>query len=255
MRLPWIQLSSDGVRRAKMAGVLMGIGEHAGVGFVAALWMTALELAPDGDFSGNVEDASVLVSGAGGIPTGCASDAGGVVSILQRVGLVATVPKLRVRGLDRYRSAWLKNSKSRGRPPETEAEPKRKIKTEKKTETEKEEKLAGKKPPADPRLGPLQSRLIDAYAQERGAPYKHGGAKDILALKALLPVATDAEIADRWRVGLRASGWASCSTFAQLGSKWNDLAAPAAPVKGSVIHNQQAWGPDDDFLTGIGGTR
>lgn len=130
MRLPWIQLSSDGVRRAKMAGVLMGIGEHAGVGFVADLWLTALELAPDGDFTGTVADPSVLVSGAGGIPPGCPADAGGVVSILQRVGLVATVPNLRVRGLDRYRSAWLKNSKSRGRPPETEAEPKRKTETE-----------------------------------------------------------------------------------------------------------------------------
>lgn len=159
--------------------------------------------------------------------------------------------------MDRYRSAWLKNSKSRGRPPETEAEPKRKIKTEKKTQTETEEKkpLRAQKPPADPRLATLTVWLVDVYLQERRASYKHGGAKDTLALKALLPIATDAEISDRWRAGLRASGWASCSTFAQLGSKWNDLAAPAAPVKGSVIHNQQAWGPDDDFLTGIGGTR
>ena len=117
------------------------------------------------------------------------------------------------------------------------------------------EKLAGKKPPADPRLLPLTTVLVADYAAIRFGTYKHGGAKDALALKALLPIATDEEIRARWQQGLRATGWVSCSTFAQLGSKWNDLAAPAAPAKGSVIHNQQAWGPDDDFLTGIGGTR
>ena len=101
----------------------------------------------------------------------------------------------------------------------------------------------------------MTGRLAAVYGQERGAAYKHGGPKDTLAIKALLPVATDDEIVAKWRMGLRATGWASCSTFAQLGSKWNDLAAPVAPAKGSVIHNQQAWGPDDDFLTGIGGTR
>ena len=101
--------------------------------------------------------------------------------------------------------------------------------------TPAQKSIAGKKPPADPRLGPLQSWLIDVYAQERKAPYKHGGAKDVMALKALLPLATDAEISDRWRFGLRATGWASCSTFAQLGSKWNDLGAPVPTRAGGLM--------------------
>lgn len=123
------------------------------------------------------------------------------------------------------------------------------------TESPRVKKLAGKKPPADPRLTPLTVRLVAEYATIRNATYKHGGAKDASALKALLPVATDDEISRRWIQGLRAAGWASCSTFAQLAAKWNDLAAPASPVKGSVIHGQTPWGPDDDALAGLSGER
>lgn len=88
------------------------------------------------------------------------------------------------------------------------------------------EKLAGKKPPADPRLKPLTDSLAATFRKERGHPYKHGGAKDAQALKSLLPIATDAEISRRWVIGLRASGWTSVSSFAQLSSKWNEIGAP-----------------------------
>jgi len=116
--------------------------------------------------------------------------------------------------------------------------------------------LAGKKPPADPRLTPLTNTLVNIYAVRRnGDKYRHAGPADAQALKSLLPVATDAQISDRWRVGLDATGWASCSTFAQLASKWNDLGARAPPTKGSVIHAQQSWGPEDDALAGLSGER
>lgn len=90
---------------------------------------------------------------------------------------------------------------------------------------------AAKKPAAGvaSRLQDLREALEADYAAVReGARYKHGGAKDTQALKELLPVAADEEIRGRWCHGLRApsTAWASCSTFAQLGSKWNDLAAP-----------------------------
>lgn len=113
--------------------------------------------------------------------------------------------------------------------------------------------LAGLKPPADPRLRPLTETLVSVYDAVRRTKYRHSGPKDAQALKSLLSVADDAEILGRWRIGLTATGWASCSTFAQLAAKWNDLAAPAPPAKGSVIHGQTPWGPDDDFATGLAG--
>ena len=80
----------------------------------------------------------------------------------------------------------------------------------------------------------MTEALVDAYAHIRGSAYSHGGAKDAQALKRLLPLAQDAEISRRWAHGLRATGWASCSTIAQLAAKWNDLAAPAAPKTGPI---------------------
>lgn len=79
--------------------------------------------------------------------------------------------------------------------------------------------------PASPRLKPLSEALVADYLAVRGCDYRHQGAKDAQALKSLLPVATDEEVRARWRRGLAATGWASCSTLAQLASKWNDLAA------------------------------
>jgi hypothetical protein len=110
-----------------------------------------------------------------------------------------------------------------------------------------EEKLApvAKKPatraPADPRLRPLSDTLVADFAQRRnGHAYKHGGAKDATALKALLPVATDEEIRRRWLLGLDASGWTNCSTFAQLAQKWNELGvAPRAAGKGPIDAGSQ----------------
>jgi hypothetical protein len=99
---------------------------------------------------------------------------------------------------------------------------------------------AAEKP--QPRLRPLQEWLEQIYASSPGrGRYKHGGAKDTLALKALLPVATDEEIARRWGQGLKATGWASCNTFAQLAAKWNDLAATSPPTKGALATSNADW--------------
>jgi hypothetical protein len=138
MRLPWIQLTEDGDRRARSFGQLVGIGADAGVGFVGRLWRAALDLAPPGDFSGRFEDPAVLVAHAGGFPPGFPAEPARVVTELQRVGLVATTPFLRVRGLDRYEPTWRKNNKlpkSGSHPAETGGKPARKTETE----TEKKE--------------------------------------------------------------------------------------------------------------------
>jgi len=115
--------------------------------------------------------------------------------------------------------------------------------------TAKEEASAGdKRPPrsrapGDPRLKPLTDALVADYEAIRGEKYAHGGAKDTEALKRLLKVAPPEQIRAKWGPALQASGWASASTFAQLWSKWNDLAAPTGPAKGAAwTHAPQ---PDD----------
>ncbi len=94
-----------------------------------------------------------------------------------------------------------------------------------------------------------QHNLRRIYGEVRGEKYVHGGAKDTLAVKRLLKIATAAEVIARWRHALAlGSKWPGCSTFAQLASKWNDLAAPAngsaAPVSdfSNVADGQAAFG-------------
>jgi hypothetical protein len=84
--------------------------------------------------------------------------------------------------------------------------------------------LAGSKKP-DPRISALTETLVVVFAAARGgAKYHHSGAKDAMALKSLISSADEEEIAKRWAQGLRGSGYNSCSTFAELRSKWNNLA-------------------------------
>lgn len=90
---------------------------------------------------------------------------------------------------------------------------------------------APKKPKAggDPRWKPLQTALVGYWLDERGTPYLWGGAKDSEGLKRLLGLASDAEILDRWAVGIAAKGWLEVATVAQLAHKWNDLAKLVTP--------------------------
>lgn len=107
MRLPWLQVDQDGLGRCRLLARLLGVPETQGIGMGLALWQWALEIAPDGDFSGRVPD-SALMSAAVGWPVPYSDR---LVTELQRVGLVATEPELRVRGLDRYRRSWEKNQR------------------------------------------------------------------------------------------------------------------------------------------------
>lgn len=272
MRLPWLQIDADGMTRGEMLGRLLGVGPDAGIGLVLRLWRWALELSPDGDFSGGQHDPRALAAAIGWAP----EQAEKLVGELVLVGLVEMpvgAGFTRIKGLGRYTRAWEKNNRRKPalsppvtgkNPAEPAPEPARKTETE--TETEKKlQKPAGEKPPAppkppkpdkataDPRHTPLTASLAADYATIRLTKYKHQGPADAVALKALLAVATDQEIRSRWAKGLRASGWASCSTIAQLGSKWNDLAAPTPQPKGSVIHGQTAWTDADDFATALSG--
>lgn len=109
MRLPWLQIDQDGLNRCRLLARLLAIPEAQGIGIGVSLWQWALEMAPDGDFAGLVPDSGVLAAAVGwSVP-----DSGRLITELQRVGLVATTPTLRVRGLERYRRAWEKNTRGK----------------------------------------------------------------------------------------------------------------------------------------------
>lgn len=74
-------------------------------------------------------------------------------------------------------------------------------------------------------------RLCDDFEKLVGEKYSWQGAKDGTAFAKLRKEFSLDEILDRWRKGLRASGWQQVRTVAQLASKWNDLAGEASSAK------------------------
>jgi hypothetical protein len=148
MRLPWVSIDADGQTRGRLLGRLLGVNEHQGVGMAIALWQFGVEMSRDGDFSGEVPSLELIAAACGWSP----ADAQRLADALQQVGLIATHPKLRVRGLDRYRRTWEKNrnfhrisAKSRPQVPSTGALT---AKTGAKDEDEDEEVNDVAKPPA-----------------------------------------------------------------------------------------------------------
>lgn len=143
MRLPWYQIDADGITRGKMLGRLLGVGAPAGVGMAIELWRWALEMAEEGDFSGAGHDIESIAAALDWDPRNCVQ----LAAELQRVGFIECVPVVRIRGLERYRRTWEKNSRRPKPAPlapvtgTTRAglapEPARKTETE--TETDKRE--------------------------------------------------------------------------------------------------------------------
>ena len=242
--MPWLQVNADGLTRARSFGRLFGIGEDAGVGVVLKLWAWALEMAPDGDFRGLVPDARAIAAGCGLDPDASAR----VVSELQMVGLVATAPELRVRGLDRYAPAWRKNRHLLGKPPlcalvVAASDEKAKPKTETETSLkalraheavpEPERPVKPKKAP-DPRRAPLLADLRAAFAQASGSEKSREDAAENSALVRLLSMGTNEEILGRYqRAVALGNKWPGCFTFAQLSQPghWDALAMAPGPAK------------------------
>lgn len=146
MRLPWLQIDADGMTRGEMLGRLLGIGPDAGIGLALRLWRWALEMSPEGDFSGGAHDPRNVAAGVGWSP----DEAEKLCGELVLTGL-AEMPVgagfARIRGLERYRRAWEKNKRRKPalvvpvtgkNPAGTGAEPARKTETE----TEKKETMS-----------------------------------------------------------------------------------------------------------------
>lgn len=235
MRLPWIQVEKSGIAQCRVLARLLAIPEAQGIGLGLMLWEWALEIAEDGDFSGNVPDAEILAASL----MWPVEDSARLVTQLQRVGMLATHPQLRVRGLDRYRRAWEKNTrknintlKSGGRVPETGANPapvapKPARKTETETDTKESAAVAPvlpvvpepKKPKVrtgDPRHIPLIAKLTEVFRVDRGWSYPFDGGRDAKAVANLLAKAEPDAIAAAWGRALAHSGFPSVSTLSEL---------------------------------------
>jgi len=162
---------------------LLSIPEPHALGIAMLLWQWALEIAPDGDFAGFVPETGNNAADTGILAAAVCwpvDDSARLVSELQRVGFLETAPRLRVRGLDRYRRAWEKNRRKPVKTlnsgcgvPETGASdagtrdfPARQTETE--TETETENLKEG--PVAVAPAPPLQLEALPAKATKTRKP-------------------------------------------------------------------------------------
>lgn len=155
MRLPWLQIDADGMTRGEMLGRLLGIGPDAGIGFALRLWRWALEMSPEGDFSGGQHEPRNVAAAVGWDP----DQAEKLLAELEMTGLVEMpvgAGLARIRGLERYRRAWEKNQRRKPalKVPATgatgagyRAEPARKTETETETEKKRTAAAAVEKPP------------------------------------------------------------------------------------------------------------
>lgn len=80
-----------------------------------------------------------------------------------------------------------------------------------------------KKNGTDPRFAPMRLAWEQTFAQVTREEYRWQGAKDAKAIHSLIAIDLD-EFRVRADRGLRAQGFAHCSTVAMLASKWNELA-------------------------------
>lgn len=86
MRLPFLQVSQEGLARARTMARLLRIPEAHGVGIYVTLTAWAVEMAQDGDLSGQLEDQepAVLVAAA----VGWDGDPGALLAAMERTRIV-----------------------------------------------------------------------------------------------------------------------------------------------------------------------
>lgn len=161
MRLPWYQIDADAITKGRMLGRLLRVPESQGIGLAVEFWRYALEIAPEGDFTGRLPDAESIAAAIGWDP----ADTARLTTELQRVGFLEVLDGHRARGLDRYRRAWEKNRrKGHGQdqpkpqtsentepparvPPVPRDNPARKTETEKKEDVRAVPALVASPPP------------------------------------------------------------------------------------------------------------
>lgn len=250
MRLPWLQVEQDGIAQCKRLARLLGVPDAQGIGIGVLVWQYALEIAPEGDFRGFVPDPGILAAEVGWSE----EDTPRLVTQLQRVGIVGTVPSLRVRGLDRYIRAWEKNSGKKAihresgvtvpepgtNPAPVAPEPARQTQTHifslpsEGSSTPAPPAKPRKRPDvsdADPRHQPLIDGLCRVFAEVRGAKLPFGG-REAVGVKALLLTGTDpAVILEAWRRALTHRGFPTVSTPGELHQHLAHFVGAAPPAR------------------------
>lgn len=97
----------------------------------------------------------------------------------------------------------------------------------------------------------VSDELCADFESVTGSAYLWSGAKDGVALAALLKAASLEEVRTRWRRGLEApsTAWASCRTVAELRSKWNHLGTPTRDVTRGVAEPSDWTGRETREVT------
>lgn len=178
-----------------MLGRLLGVGPDGGIGLALRLWRWALEMAPEGDFSGGIYDARALAAGVGWDP----ADAEELVAELVTVGLAKAIgTKVRVKGLDRYRKSfeenevkrarWRRGNENRKDAAVNSAVTARLPLRETETETEKKETMSAK---AD--VDPVE-RIFEKYQAAAQSPRSRLDAKRRRLIGARLEHFTEADL-------------------------------------------------------------
>lgn len=114
MRLPFLQVSSDAFGKARELGAILGCGRHHAMSMMLDLWQWALELESSGRATGLVEGKRAADRIAGAVEWG--NTPSDLVEAMCEVGLLERMPDgYRVRGMDRYDSAFSKQEHERER--------------------------------------------------------------------------------------------------------------------------------------------
>lgn len=200
MRLPWLQMDTNVFPRLDSLAGLLGIERAHAYGLAANLWMWAIDWGPsDAPPNGEVvSDRAAEILSAGVRWTG---DPDVLVRALKDIGLIADIDGgVRVKGMDRYASAWAQQDKSKTKAAKWR-EQKRKwreansgqvadksrtsagqtAKTETETETEKIKSLVTEVKPPSP-----SERIFEHWKTATGKPKAKADPKRLRLIQARL---------------------------------------------------------------------
>jgi hypothetical protein len=238
--LPWIKVWTVLGRHPKVQRLERELGIPDALGVVVRLWCWTADYHPGGDIPHDHAEGMASVAAGDACPSVCHAD---VTLALVTAGFLDAIPgAYRVHDWDEMQTTHIEADERR-KAQARERQRKHRAKgnvtderdvtrdvtrdsvTEKEREKEREKKKNRSSAPATPTpFAEARDALVAAFHEARGGRYLWSGAKDSEALKRVLALDVPIpEIVKRWKSGLRGSGWASCSTVAQLAAKWNDL--------------------------------
>lgn len=250
MRLPYLQLSDDAWGHARVLAAMLGCDRHRAMSLLVDLWRWALEQG-EGMPSGEVRGPTAAVRLAGAVEwPGKASD---LAATLVDAELVERLDDgFRIRGLDRYETAFKRQEADRQRKASARAVRKSSGQTApsagspqdvrrtsdgsprgiRSIDVDVDVDVRTAIPPAreSGKPGGLQQALSDSFEQLRGASYSWSWEDEAAGRKLLqLAQGNEAEAVRRWRNALQRTRFPTCDSVKDLIRHWNAYATEQQP--------------------------